>query len=158
VKKILLYTGPVKSGKSSRLLSFVQNRKDIGGILSPVIDGKKYLYDISSGERRLLEANADDGEEDIIIIGKYRFKKKVFEWGRDVLKKASTENHTYFFIDEIGPLEFEGKGLSPVADEIILKNFSYSPKILLVIRDSLVGKLLEFYQIKIEEIEFFKFD
>ena len=77
MKKILLYTGPVKSGKSSRLLSFVQNKKDIGGILSIVIDKKKYLYNISSGEKRLLEAEPADSEMEIINVGSFTFKKNI---------------------------------------------------------------------------------
>ena len=158
MKKLLIYTGPVKSGKSARLLSFVQSRNDAGGILSPLIDGKKYLYDISSGEKKLLEAEADDGEDDIISIGKYKFKKKVFEWGRNILKKSSTENYTYLIIDEIGRLEFEGKGLSPIADELISKNHIYFSKILVVIRESLISKFLEHYKLTPEDIEFFQFD
>jgi nucleoside-triphosphatase THEP1 len=158
VKKILIYTGPVQSGKSSRLLTFVKGRKDIGGILSPLIEGKKYLFDISSFESKLLEADSDDREDDIIVIGRYQLKKKVFDWGRDILKKASEENHTFLIIDEIGQLEFEGKGLSPIADEIISKYFTYSPKILLVVRESLVGKFLEYYKLNHEHIEFFQID
>ena len=158
MKKILLYTGPVQSGKSSRLLSFVQNRNDVGGILSPLIDGKKYLYDISSGESKLLEADADNGKEDIIVIGKYKFHKKVFEWGRDVLKKASTQKHTYLIIDEFGRLEFEGKGFSPVADEIIIKKKSSIPKVLVVVRETLVTKFLKKFNLNLQDIEFFNFD
>jgi nucleoside-triphosphatase THEP1 len=158
LKKLLIYTGSVQSGKTSRLLSFIQDRKDVGGILSPLIDGKKYLYDIFSGESKLLESDSDDREEDIIVIGKYKFKKKIFRWAKEVLQKASEENYSYLIIDEIGPLEFEGNGLSPVTDEIILKYFTYSPKILLVVRESLVGKFLHHYRLKPEEIEFFKLD
>ena len=158
MKKILLYTGPVQSGKSSRLLSFVQNRNDVGGILSLVIDGKKYLYDISSGKKKLLEADSREKEINIVTVGRYKFKTEVFEWGRSILKKASTEKYNYIVIDEIGSLELEGKGLSPIADEIISKYFTYSPKILLVVRESLVGKFLHHYKLKLEDIQFFKLD
>ena len=154
----MIYTGPVQSGKSSRLLYFVQSRNDAGGILSPLIDGKKYLYDISSGEKKLLEAEADDREDDTISIGKYKFKKKIFEWGKNVLKKASTENYTYLIIDEIGRLEFEGKGFSPIADELISKNHIYFSKILVVIRESLISKFLVHYKLTSEDIELIQFD
>jgi len=158
LKKLFIYTGPVRSGKSSRLLSFVQNKKDVCGILSPVIDGKKYLYDISSRERRLLEADSQDKEADIAAIGKYKFKKKVFDWGRDVLKKASTQNHTYLIIDEIGQLEFKGKGFSPTVDVILINNNSSIPQIIVVVRDRLVNQFLEHYKLNLENIEFFNFD
>jgi len=157
LKKLLIYTGPVKSGKSSRLLSFVQNRKDISGILTLLIDSKKYFYDISTGEKRLLEADSDDKETEIITIGRYRFKKKVFEWGKEVLQKASTENHTYLIIDEIGTLEFNGKGLSPVADEIIRNHISINAKIIVVFRENLTSQFFKHFRLNPTEVEFFSF-
>jgi len=57
MKKLLIYTRPVKCRKSSKLLSFVQSRKDICGILSLLVESKKNLFDISSGEMRQLEAD-----------------------------------------------------------------------------------------------------
>jgi nucleoside-triphosphatase THEP1 len=154
----MIYTGPVKSGKSTKLLSFVQNGKDIGGILSPLIDGKKYLYDISSGKKKLLEADSTEKEVDIVTVGRYKFKKNVFEWAKEVLQKASVENYSYLIIDEIGPLEFEGRGLAPVANEIISKNISYFPKVLVVVRETLVAKFLEHFSLNLEDVDFFNLD
>lgn len=158
MKKLLIYTGPVISGKSTRLLSFVQNRKDVGGILSPLIDGKKYLYDISSGKKKLLEADSKENEVNILTVGRYKFQKKVFEWAKEVLLKASVENYAYLIIDEIGPLEFEGKGLAPVANEIISKNISYLPRILVVVRETLMAKFLEHFSLDLGDVEFFNLD
>jgi nucleoside-triphosphatase THEP1 len=155
LKKLLLYTGPVKSGKSSRLLSFVQSRKDYGGILSPVFDGKKYLYDIQSGEKRLLEAEAVDTVNEIISAGRYKFKKKVFAWGQSILKKALQENYNYILIDEIGQLELSGSGLSPAADEIIESELKRKINIVVIVRDSLIENFLAHYDLGPDEIEFF---
>ena len=156
-KKLLLYKGPVKSGKSSRLLSFVQNRKDIGGILSPVFNGKKYLYDIQTGEKRLLEADSNDSEIEIVKVGKYRFKEKIFKWGKEVLKKIYNQNISILIIDEIGPLELAGEGLSPIADEIIKNLPFYSYQTVVVVRESLVCKFLEHYKINTSDIDYFSF-
>lgn len=158
MKKILVYTGPVQSGKTSRLLSFIRNRNDIGGILSLLIDGKKYLYDISSGERKLLEADTFDEEGNVYEVGKYKFKAEVFKWGRDILKKASAQKYNLILIDEIGPLELEGRGLSPVADEIISNYRTCIPKIFIVVRESLFNKFLKHYNLTLQDIEFFKTD
>jgi len=156
-KKLLLYKGPVKSGKSSRLLSFVQNRKDIGGILSPVFDGKKYLYDIQTGEKRLLEADSNDSEIEIVKVGKYRFREKIFKWGKEVLKKTYNQNISILIIDEVGPLEFAGEGLSPIADEIINNLPFNSYQTVVVVRESLVDKFLEHYRMNISDIDYFSF-
>jgi nucleoside-triphosphatase len=158
LKKLLIYTGPVKSGKSSRLLFFVQSRKDVCGILSLLIDGKKYLYDISSGEKKLLEADSKDKEIDIVRVGRYKFKKKVFEWGKEVLQKASEKNYTYLVIDEIGTLEFRGEGFSPVADEIIRNYKNYKHKIIVVCRERLTGQFFGHYKLNPAEVEFFSFN
>jgi nucleoside-triphosphatase THEP1 len=155
MKKLLIYTGPVHSGKSSRLLSFVQNRKDIGGILTPRIENKKYIYNISSGEKELLEADTNDKTNDLIVAGKYKFQKKVFEWGREVLLKASGGKYSYLIIDEIGPLELSGEGLAPIADDIIKKNNSIDSQLLVVVRESLINKFLEHYRLSIPDINFF---
>jgi nucleoside-triphosphatase THEP1 len=157
LKKLLIYTGPVKSGKSTKLLSFVQSRNDAGGILSPLIEGKKYLYDISSDEKKLLEAEADDREDDIISIGRYKFQKKVFEWAKEELQKAFEGNYSYLIIDEIGPLEFRGEGLSPVADEIIRNYNSCNFKIIVVFREHLTSHFLEHFKLNPADIEFFSF-
>lgn len=54
-----------------------------------------------------------------------QIQNKVFERVKEVLQKASTEYRAYLIIGEIGQLELEGKGLSPVTDEIISKYFIY---------------------------------
>lgn len=86
---------------------------------------KKYLHDIASGESKLLEANTDDRAEDIIVISKYKFTIRFLKGRKRYFKKASTEYRAYLIIDEIGQLELERKGLSPVTDEIISKYFIY---------------------------------
>jgi nucleoside-triphosphatase THEP1 len=135
LKKILLYTGPVKSGKTTKLQLFIKDRKDVGGILSPVIGMKKYLCDISTGNKLLLEADLNDAKTDIVSVGKYKFKIEVFEWGKNILKKASTEKYNYIVIDEIGPLEFAGEGLSPAVDEILNDHLNYNYQLLVIVRD-----------------------
>jgi len=158
LKKLLIYTEPVKSGKSTRLLSFVQNRKDVGGILSPLIEGKKYLYDISSGKKKLLEADSKEKEVNIVTVGRYKFQKKVFEWANEVLQKASEGNYSYLIIDEIGPLEFRGEGLSPVADEIIRNYNSCNSKIIVVFREHLTSQFLEYFKLDSTEVELYPFN
>jgi nucleoside-triphosphatase THEP1 len=155
MKKLFLYTGPIQSGKSSRLLSFVLNKKDIGGILSPVFDKKKYLYDIQTGKKRLLEADSNEPETKIVKAGRYRFRKNIFKWGNDKLKKSYKNTISMLIIDEVGPLEFAGEGLSPIADEII-KNFQFnSYQTIVVVRESLINRFLEHYKINLTSIDYF---
>jgi molybdopterin-guanine dinucleotide biosynthesis protein A len=155
MKKLLIFSGPVKSGKSSKLFSFIETNKNAGGILSLLIDGKKYLYDIHSQEKRLLEAEPEDSEKEIINVGRYSFKKKVFKWGNEILRKARGEKYSYLIIDEVGPLELAGEGLSSAADDILKNFYDYSPAIIVVVRESLIKKILTHYKLNDREIEYF---
>lgn len=153
MNKIILYTGPVKSGKTSSLFSLVQNRNDMCGILTPLIDEKKYLYNIQTGEKRLLEADA--GNSEIVTVGKYKFRRDVFDWGKEILKSAFQTTASYLIIDEIGPLEFEGKGLSPAVDEILNASITHSKIFIIVVRESLKDKFFEHFQIDRSIVNYF---
>lgn len=155
MNKIILYTGQVKSGKTTALMSLTQHRKDICGILSPLINDKKYLYNIQTGERRLLEADAVQSKTEIVSVGNYNLRQDVFDWGKEVLKSACQSTASYIIIDEIGPLEFEGKGLSPTVDEIINISSTHSKNIIIVVRESLTGKFFEHFQVEKSEVGYF---
>ncbi len=154
MKKLYIYTGPVKSGKTSKLFEFTKSRNDVGGILSIVINSKKHLYNISTNESRVLEADESDKDDNIISTDKYRFKKNIFEWGRQVLKRASQKEYSYLIIDEIGPLEFKGSGLSPAVDEILNTPSLPSEAVIVVVRNLLVKKFCGHFKISKSEIEF----
>jgi hypothetical protein len=83
-KNILIYKGPIKSGKSSRLYSFSKDRRNVAGILALVIDNKKYLYSIRLREQRLLEVDVKENNKNIISIGEYVFDKNIFKWAREI--------------------------------------------------------------------------
>ena len=71
--KLFILKGPVHSGKTTALKEFCKGRKQTGGVLSPVIDGKRYFLDIETGETFLMEAAPS--EINIIQTGKSKFKK-----------------------------------------------------------------------------------
>jgi len=73
------------------------------------------------------------------------------------LQKASKKNYSYLIIDEIGPLEFRGECLSPVADEIIRNYNPYNSKIIVVFREHLSSQFLEHFKLNPTDVEFFSF-
>lgn len=155
MKKLIILTGPVKSGKTSNLISFIESRNDVGGILSPVIDGKKHLLDISTLEKRLLEADSDKEEKNVVNVGKYKFNQEVFEWANSALYSSIQQNNNFIIIDEIGQLEFREQGLSPAAGNLIRNYSDYDFQLIVVVRDSLIKKFYEYFIIKPDEIDFF---
>jgi nucleoside-triphosphatase THEP1 len=154
-KNLLIYTGPIKSGKSSQLYTLFKDRENTAGILSLVIKNKRHLYSIRKKETKLLEAEETVKETDTIMIGKHEFDKTIFEWGRNILHDDLKFNPELIIIDEIGLLELAGSGLAPVAFEIIEKSLESTQKVVVVVRDTLVKKFLEQIALKESQFEFF---
>lgn len=116
-------TGPVHSGKTTRIAEWIKNKKNTGGILSPVCNGKRYLMSISGKEKKLLEADMGKTDRnDVITAGKYFFLKNVFKWGNEELIKQYKSNCEWFVIDEIGVLELESRKIINNNTGIFKKN------------------------------------
>ena len=149
MNKIYIITGKTKSGKSTRLMEWALTDK-IGyreGIIAPVISRKKYLFSTLSNQSKVLEIQ--DNKVDNIEIGRYVFDPAVFAWAREQLFLALATSPRFLLIDEIGYLELKGRGLEP-AFSAILNEFEKNKKfsLVLVIRETLLEKICEFYQLK----------
>ncbi len=55
MSKIYILTGPVNSGKTTKLMNWVEKKSNVGGILTPVVDGKRHLYSIASQKYKIFE-------------------------------------------------------------------------------------------------------
>ena len=144
MNKIYILTGPVKSGKSTKLLDWVRDQSDASGILSLFIDSKKHLYSISDNKKKCLETS-NKGD---VLVGRYMFDSKVFEWAqKKLIGELQNANH-YLIIDEVGYLELKGEGLEPMLSKTI-KTIEERDDItlLLVVRESLVNQVIEHYKL-----------
>jgi len=147
-KSVYYYTGPVHTGKTTRLSQWISRKKKVDGILAPVIDRCRYLRIISTGETKKLDA-ADSGDDGLIVkIGQYIFSEEVFSWARQHLTGAFKNNPDWLIIDEIGPLELTGRGLEPAVSEILsLAEKNNEIKIVLVIREKILAQTLHHYHL-----------
>ncbi len=145
---IIIFTGPIGSGKTTYLQKFISD-KNCDGFLSPIINGKRYLQRIKNEEKKLLETDSEEG----IKIGKYTFDKEAFIWAKEILSNLLKINPDYLVIDEIGPLELNGKGFEPMIAEIF-KEFSERNNLdlIIVVRESLLEKVIEHYKMNRELI------
>jgi nucleoside-triphosphatase len=143
--KIFIMTGPVHTGKTTRLMQWSMTQKNIDGILQPVIDEKRFIYHLSSRTIKNLET---DQTENITEIGRYKFSNDTFLWAQKMILQALQKQPGWLVIDEIGPLELNGKGLEPVASEILSKNGNDRINILCVVRDSIIDKFIDNYNLK----------
>jgi nucleoside-triphosphatase THEP1 len=147
MKTINILTGPIQSGKTTRLIAWVKYHRNSAGILSPVIHNQRFIYSILANDYRRLES-IDDliVDKEIVKIGKYSFLQSTFKWAREELHTALEHNPPYLVIDEIGPLELSGKGLEPMVTNI-LQSYKRSPKhrLVLVVRENLLEEVISHY-------------
>jgi nucleoside-triphosphatase len=132
---VIIFSGPVHSGKTTALQQWSSNRKDVGGILMPDIDGTRKFLNIQAKD--IFDAGCKFPEkcnEALVSIGPYHFYESAFEQANNILKSTSKELK-FIIIDEIGKLELQQKGLYE-GTRYLLNNSSQN--IILVVRDSLV--------------------
>ena len=153
---IYLVSGKVHSGKTGKLMLWVYKRPDARGVLAPVIEGKRYLMNVRTKTARLLTADANDPNS--VSVGDYRFSNETFEWGRQILRQAFKENAPWIVADEIGPLELNNQGLEPTISEWIAKSKNNDRiNLVLVVRESLVEKVLQHFGLSRGQVKDFSF-
>ncbi len=145
---IYILSAPVQSGKTSLLMNWVKNRTNVGGILTPEIEGKRKLFDIAVKMYHELEADDSIVSGDIISVGRFHFYKNAFDHAQKILIQSLNKNPDWLIVDEAGKLElYEQKGLEPAVTHLInhYKNKNITGKLLLIIRDSLLNECIEHY-------------
>lgn len=154
MKKIQILSGPIRTGKTTRLMKWAANKKNVDGIFQPVVDSKRFIYHISSRTLKPLET---DLEINSIKIGKYFFSKETFQWAQNQIIHSLSTNIDWLIIDEIGPLELQGAGLEPTINKIINEAENLKANILCVVRDNLLAEFLSHYGLE-NRIENFSFE
>jgi nucleoside-triphosphatase THEP1 len=92
-----------------------------GGIMAPGLwrNGRRQGFDVvdlSSGEK--MELCRIDGREDWQRAGPFRFRPEAVRFGRNALSEALMRNDNLIVVDEVGPLELEGRGWAPELDRL----------------------------------------
>jgi len=160
--KIYLVTGPVQTGKTTRLRAWCDGRSEVDGILAPVVNGQRHLFRISSGEMRNLEELSEGARA--VTVRRYRFNAEVFAWARDCLVGAAFKRPHWIIVDEVGPLELSGGGLEPAVGELLVRVMEDAPRIrqeptgvVLVIREHLVDDALKHFGVSPAAVDRFPF-
>lgn len=137
---VMILTAEKQSGKTTFLTLWSKARKDVGGILTPVLNGQRHFYNITDGSDFLMEAL---GDEEFFSVGDYRFSVKAFEKASVLLlEKSNDPEIKTLVIDEIGPLEIQQKcGLYDVFCELL--NQHREQTLLIVVRPSLIDSVTD---------------
>ena len=137
-----LYSGPIQSGKTTRISNWLKNQPEADGILAPILHGKRYLQRIITGDSRCLQA--PQNPVDTLAVGRFLFSRAIFKWGREQLYNIKPLT-PWLIIDEIGKLELQGEGLEPAVS--FLLDSKPAENIILVVRNSLLEQVIDHYEL-----------
>ena len=143
---VILLTGPQGSGKTGSVISLAESLRRYGlairGVASVCImdEGSRAGYDVldlHTGDRvALCRTGARDQP---LSAGQFSFFREGFEFGfRILLNNTHQERAELVILDEVGPLELDGKGWSPALSEILRGD---STLLLLTVRPKLVDQV-----------------
>lgn len=142
---LIIVIGDPGCGKTPWVLEIINELKQksvsVAGMISKKVvisDVEWYheLEDIMTGDTHTLNTMDQlNGEE---RYGKFSFSPGVFDWALRKIKPGLKSE--WFVIDEIGPLEFDGKGFASILENL---NSNFQGKIVITIRTNLKDKVDE---------------
>jgi len=143
---IYVFSRPIRTGKTTELMRWLEGKTNIAGILSPDVDGVRSLLDLHSRELRPLETAPG---ADAVQVGRFCFSLKAFEWAQDILLHPKNETANWLVIDEVGKLELDEHGGLEPAIGVLLEKYrkGLGGNLLLVIRDTLLQKAIHHYNL-----------
>jgi nucleoside-triphosphatase THEP1 len=155
MSNIYIFTGEIKSGKTTRLSKWIEKNPGADGILASEIGGKRHLVRIKTNEKKLLEYSGNDPKIELTTICNFKFINSVFGWGKEELYNALLQKPGWLIVDEIGPLELKGLALEPMVSRILQED-TESVNLVLVVRKVLVEKVIEHYGLLKKGFKFFE--
>ena len=138
---VTIITGPIHTGKTTQLQQWIAQRKDVYGICTPVVNGKRVFENIETKEQFHMEAL--NSESEVLSVGRYQFSWKNFEKACAIIRQPEKQKDI-LIIDEIGPLELQNKGFSKVLNEMLVH---HQAPIILIVREGLVREVQQFFNI-----------
>ena len=142
---VFIFSDEIRTGKTGKLLKWSKKRRDVGGILTPDVDGLRVLMDI--GSQKTYSFQVQQQSEATVTIGRFHFLKETFEIGRHIIEQNLKKQLSWLIIDEVGPLELAGAGFEPEITKAVnaFKNQNTDGNLLLVVRRNLLASLVEHY-------------
>jgi nucleoside-triphosphatase THEP1 len=143
---IYILSGPVGVGKTTFLEGMVVLARGLDpnfdGFLSPRVieDGRTAGYDLLDLKTETrIPLLRRSGDESWLRTGPYRMLPDGLAAGEAIIRRSFVSN--LLIVDEIGPLEFEGRGFWPALKDALEEGRSRKGPVLVVIRSRLVRDL-----------------
>jgi nucleoside-triphosphatase THEP1 len=148
---IFIFSGPIHSGKTTELLQWCDQQKNIAGILMPDIDGSRKILDLHTKDVFDIECtDTTNTKEQLTSVGRFHFYTAAFKRGNLIITQALAQNPGWLIIDEAGKLELEGKGFyrSIVKAVEFYQNKKAIGNLLITVRESLCEEIISFFKIQ----------
>lgn len=147
---IYIFSRPVHSGKTTELLQWCNQQKNIYGVLMPDINGSRKILDLHN--KAIFDIECKDSantNERLTSVGKFHFYTAAFEKANLIISSALKQNPGWLVIDEAGKLELDGKGFYPAIKEVteFYSNSNISGNLLMTVRDSLCADVIEYFNL-----------
>ncbi|MBK8785340.1 MAG: hypothetical protein IPN43_02320 [Chitinophagaceae bacterium] len=148
---IYIFSRPVHSGKTTELLQWCNQQKNIAGILMPDINGSRKILDLQTKNMFDIECtDATNTKELLTAVGRFHFYTASFEKAHAIVLAALNQTPGWLVIDEAGKLELDRKGFydSIVKTVEIYNNDNAAGNLLITVRESLCKEVISFFKIK----------
>ncbi|MBK9484540.1 MAG: hypothetical protein IPO01_04815 [Chitinophagaceae bacterium] len=148
---IYIFSRPVHSGKTTELLQWCNQQKNIAGILMPDINGSRKILDLQTKNMFDIECtDATNTKELLTAVGRFHFYTASFEKANAIVLAALNQTQGWLVIDEAGKLELDRKGFydSIVKTVEIYNNDNAAGNLLITVRESLCKEVISFFKIK----------
>jgi nucleoside-triphosphatase THEP1 len=143
--KIIILSAGIQTGKTTLLQQLCKQQNNIGGILTPIVEGERKFYDILQKKYFAMEA---EGTEEKLAIGKFLFSAPAFSKANNLLLEATLKpGIAYIVIDEIGPLEIKWQqGFYHSLKKITARKVGFT--LILVIRSSCLEQAIQTFNLQ----------
>ncbi len=146
---VYIFSEPAASGKTTALENWLVKTDGAAGFLTPDIYGKRKLYDVVSGD--YFDFEVDPGSvDDSIALGDRFYDNNIYRYGQQLLQDGMKDWPRWLIVDEITELEIDqGKGWEPVLQQLIEEHYNTDNDcdLMLVVRDTLLEKLIQHYRL-----------
>ena len=147
---IFIFSRPVHSGKTTQLLHWCSQQKNVMGIAMPDINGSRKIMDLHTKEVFDIECtDVANTKEPLLAVGRFYFYTAAFEKANSIILNSLPQNPHWLVIDEAGKLELDGKGfynsLSKAAKFYSTKKSSGN--LLITVRDYLCTDVISFFNL-----------
>lgn len=143
-KKITIVTGEKHGGKTTALQQWRAEKTDVGGFLTPVINGKRVFNNLLANEFFQMEFDDTVAGDVAIEIGKYKFSKQAFKKATHILESCLVLKPSYIIVDELGPLELQQQGFHLPVSLLIRLSPAH---LIFVVREELVSSIIDLFKI-----------